>query len=231
MAIDHLGKDLEALGVSGRDLRCLLFLPQIYVGWVGPHRDIPFLEALLDTTARRARFDPECVGLARGWLFERPSHSQFQSGCALLRMLARSTPEPLIRSSDVLEAMLWAVRAAKATCSAEPTKDIDELRRSEAWRALNDLELWLEVDTSDLWLDILSDESERTAAPSSWRALPAPAERREAVSRSELQRPAPARDPSTSGDTDSDDEHSALLLIREPARLRAAPFPLARRIG
>jgi hypothetical protein len=37
--------------------------------------------------------------------------------------------------------------------------------------------------------------------------------------------------PTPADDLDPDDEHSALLLIREPARLRADPFPLARRIG
>jgi hypothetical protein len=220
MAIDHLGKDLEALGVSGRDLRCLLYLPQIYVGWAGSRRDLPFLEALLDTTARRARFHPDCVGIARGWLFERPSRTQFQSGFALLRVLGRATPTPLIHSSDVLEAMLWAVRAAKPITRAGPSATEGELQRSEAWRALNELEAWLEVDTGHLWLDILCDDVERAPASSRLAASSPAAEPRAPV-------------PSSAFETDlePEDEHSALLLIREPARLRAEPFPLARRIG
>jgi hypothetical protein len=231
MAIDHLGKDLEALDVSGRDLRCLLYLPQIYVGWASPQRDVSLLEALLDTTARRAQFHHECLGIARGWLFERPTRAQFQSGFALLRVLRRATHErPLISSSDVLEAMLWAVRlwaahAAKVARLTDPTGAVSELQRTEGWRALNDLERWLEVDTSHLWLDILSDECERLAQPSPAPQWPALSEVRDAPSGPEPKRPA------AFPDSEADDEHSALLLIREPARLRAAPFPLARRIG
>jgi hypothetical protein len=218
MAIDHLGKDLEALGVSGRDLRCLLYLPQIYVGWAGSRRDLPFLEALLDTTARRAPFHPDGVGIARGWLFERPSRAQFQSAFAMLRVLGRATPTPLIHSSDVLEAMLWAVRAAKPITRAV---EDGELQRSEAWRALNELEAWLEVDTGHLWLDILCDDVERAPASSRLAASsPVAAEPR-----------APVPSSAFETDLDPEDEHSALLLIREPARLRAEPFPLARRIG
>jgi hypothetical protein len=228
MAIDHLGKDLQALGISGRDLRCLLFLPQIYVGWTSPQRDLPYLEALLETTARRTGFGPECLALARGWLFEKPTLAQFQSGCAMLRVLRRVTPEPLIGSSDVLEAMLWAVRAS-APPGETPAASAEELQRSPAGRALHDLEAWLEVDTSHLWLDILADMDER-GSPAS-RPLSALVE--------DPTRGRQGDEPSNPDQTSvpppldgaADDEHSALLLIREPARLRAQPFPLERRIG
>src|SRR4051812_42693875 len=113
MAIDRLGNELQALGVCGRDVRSLLLLPQIYVGWASQHRDQPALEALLDTTARAGGFGTESLNLARGWLFERPTRAQFQSGFALLRALRRAPDNPLIVSSDLLEAMLWACRAAQ----------------------------------------------------------------------------------------------------------------------
>jgi hypothetical protein len=221
MAIDHVGKDLEGLGVSRRDLRCLLYLPQIYVGWASPRRDVPRLEALLEMTARRGRLHPDCLASARGWLFERPTRAQFQSAFALLRVLRRATPAPLIHSSDVLQAMLWAVRAAQPATEVASTAAEDELQRSDAWRALNELEAWLEVDTSHLWLDILYDDTEHASASTPpATSTPAPqADRNRAAF------------PTPVDDLDADDEHSALLLIREPARLRADPFPLARRIG
>jgi hypothetical protein len=234
MAIDHLGKDLQALGIAGRDPRCLLLLPQIYVGWTSPQRDLPFLEGLLETTAQRTGFSPECLALARGWLFEKPTRAQLRSGCALLRVLRRATPEPLISSSDVLEAMLWAVRASVPPVGSHAAS-VEELRRSAAGHALDDLENWLEVDTSDLWLDIQADMEERGS----------PASRRPSglVGETRSQRPVSphveegtnAERPSAAAlspsDASPEDDHSALLLIREPARLRAQPFPLERRIG
>jgi hypothetical protein len=224
MAIDHLGKDLEALGLSGRDLRCLLYLPQIYVGWASPQRDVAFLEALLDTTARRARFHPECLGLARGWLFEKPTQTQFQSGFALVRVLRRASANPLISSSDVLEAMLWAVRAAKPARLAHRASAEGELERSAAWQALNELESWLEVDTSHLWLDILSDLAHPRAASTATLppALSAERHKPSSVAQKRL-RAVP--------DAEADDERSDLRVLRQPAGLGAAPFPLARRIG
>jgi hypothetical protein len=224
MAIDHLGKDLEALGLSGRDLRCLLYLPQVYVGWASPHRDVPYLEALLDTTARRARYHPECLSVARGWLFERPSQAQFQSGFALLRVLRRAGADPLISSSDILQAMSWAVRAAKQARLAHRASAEGELERSAAWRALTELEGWLEVDTRHLWLDILSDVRHLRAAPSA-ASPPAPNIERKRPSSSATEPPIAGAN-ATAGA-----EHSNMRLLRQPGGLGAAPFPLARRIG
>jgi hypothetical protein len=165
MSIDRLGKELEALGVSGRDIRCLLLLPQIYVGWASERRDQGALEALLHTSATSARFQPECAGLARGWLFERPTRSQFQSAFALMRALRRLPDAPLFGRGDMLESMLWAIRAARL--DREPSSG---RRRGPvtlaARRALIDLETWLEVDTRALWADLLAeDDDERALAP------------------------------------------------------------------
>src|SRR5690606_8858218 len=106
-SMGRLGNELVALGLSGRDVRCLLLLPQVYVGWALEPRDVPALEALLDTTVQRAQLGPEQLDLARGWLFERPERRQFQSGFALLRALRRAPDQPTIDSSDLLEALLW----------------------------------------------------------------------------------------------------------------------------
>ena len=52
MSIDRLGSELEALGVSGHNLRCLLLLPQVYVGWASQRRQVAALEVLLDGAAQ-----------------------------------------------------------------------------------------------------------------------------------------------------------------------------------
>ncbi len=227
MSIDRLGNELEALGVSGRDVRSLLLLPQIYVGWTFPRRDVPGLEALLDTTARRANLPPGGLGLARGWLFERPTRAQFQSAFALLRALRRTPERPLITSSDLLEAMLWAVRAARLDPDRATGSGGGGLLKPIVWRALNDLEGWLEVDTTDLWTDILieSEESRSTRAPVT--SNPAPE--------------APAFGASL---TDLELEHATALLDVSDDDLSevrgrqdngtgpaSAPFPLLRRLA
>lgn len=216
MSIDRLGNELEALGVTGRDARCLLLLPQVYVGWVSQRRDVPALEALLDTTARRAGLGPDVLALARGWLFEQPSRGQFQSGFALLRMLRRAPVEPLIVTSDLLEAMIWASHAARL--DREPLANGKRGPVSPAARrALNDLEAWLEVETGDLWSELLSEED----AP---RAFAGASETFEALSESELESVTAALEPGT------DEEHSAVLLRHEDRGAPAsAPFPLVRR--
>jgi hypothetical protein len=169
MSIDRLGKELEALGVSGRDIRCLLLLPQIYVGWASERRDPGALEGLLHTTATGARFGADCVGLARGWMFERPSRAQFQSAFALMRALGRAPDAPLFGRSDLLESMLWAIRAARLDREPAPGKRRGPVTLA-ARRALIDLESWLEVDTRNLWADLLSEDAEE-ARPAAFAAL------------------------------------------------------------
>jgi hypothetical protein len=216
MSIDRLGTELEALGVTGRDARCLLLLPQVYVGWASQRRDVPALEALLDATAGRAGLEPGCLALARGWLFERPSRAQFQSGFALLRMLRRAPVEPLIVTSDLLEALVWASHAARL--DREPTvKGKRGPVTLAARRALNELEAWLEVETGDLWSELLSDED----APNAYEAL---SEKFEALSDGELESAMAMLERGT------DEEHSAVLRRHEERGAPASvPFPLVRR--
>jgi hypothetical protein len=225
MAIDQLGRDLEALGVSGGDLRCLSLLPQIYVGWSSPARDLPALEALLDATAHSSHLHPACASVARGWLFEEPTRAQFQSAFALLRVLCRATPEPIITSSDLLEAMLWAVRAARIVQATPPAwaTTLRELQGSDVRHALNDLEGWLELDTSHLWLDLLSDDAEGVPAPVSPEPR-SPEHLRNVPAESEMELEVMPFE-------EHDDEPSALLLRMERAVPIAEPFPLRRRIG
>lgn len=160
MSIDRLGNELAALGVAGRDVRCLLLLPQIYVGWAGQRRDLPALEALLDTTIRRVRLPSDILPLARGWLFEQPTRAQFQSGFALLRALRRSPDQPLIESSDVLQAMLWACRAARLDRDPPASRGGRTLVAPAVASALGDLEEWLEVDIGELRADLLDHDPE-----------------------------------------------------------------------
>jgi len=216
MSIDRLGKELEALGVSGRDIRCLLLLPQIYVGWASERRDAGALEALLHVTASGARFDAECLALARGWLFERPTLAQFQSAFALMRALRRAPDAPLFGRGDMLESMLWAIRAARL--DREPSSG---RRRGPvtlaARRALIDLETWLEVDTRELWADLLSEEAEE---PVQVPAPPAPL-KLDALSDAELERGTALLDV------------PSLRPVAEPAADErdapvSAPFPLVR---
>lgn len=236
MSIDRLGNELEALGVSGRDIRSLLLLPQIYVGWTFPRRDVPALEALLDTTARRASLAPGGLGLARGWLFERPTRAQFQSAFALLRALRRSPERPLITSSDLLEAMLWAVRAARLDPDRATGNAGGGLLKPVVWRALNDLEGWLEVDTTDLWTDILIENEEalrsaRSPAPvAPPRAAPASVGRSSAFGASlsdlELEHATAVLD--VGGDDDLSEVRGRQDTGAGPA---SAPFPLLRRLA
>jgi hypothetical protein len=241
MSIDRMGNELAGLGVSGRDARCLLLLPQIYVGWALEQRDVAALEALLDTTARRARLGADALALARGWLFERPSRGQFQSGFALLRALRRAPERSSIASSDLLEAMLWACRAAQLERRRpDPSTFCDALPRPVA-RALSELEGWLEIDAGELWEDLLSADAAEPRAPSSWAAA-----RFEALSDAELERAtAPLEAP-------ADDEPSLVRLRAHDARRwddapapsddgsgrhddgpapASAPFPLLRRLA
>jgi hypothetical protein len=160
MAIDRLGNELQALGVSGRDARSLLLLPQIYVGWASEHRDQPALEALLETTARGGRFGAESYNLARGWLFERPTRAQFQSGFALLRALRRAPDNPMIQSSDVLESMLWACRAAQLDREPGAARGGKGAVTPVTQRALFELQVWLEVDIDEVAVDLLSASTE-----------------------------------------------------------------------
>jgi hypothetical protein len=211
MSIDRLGKELEALGVSGRDIRCLLLLPQIYVGWASERRDQGALEALLHTTATSARFHAECIGLARGWLFERPTRTQFQSAFALMRALRRLPDAPLFGRGDMLESMLWAIRAARL--DREPS--IGRRRGPvtlAARRALIDLEAWLEVDTRALWADLLAEDGEEPMA------APLPP-KFDALSEVELDRGTALLDAARTGAVGArSDEDSPV----------SAPFPLVR---
>lgn len=221
MSIDRLGRELEALGVSGRDIRCLLLLPQIYVGWASERRDPAALEALLHTTATAARFHPECVGLAKGWLFERPTRAQFQSACALMRALSRLPDAPLFGRGDMLESMLWAIRAARL--DREPGSGG---RRGPvtlaARRALIDLETWLEVDTRELWADLLAEDVEEPAAslPAKPAAPPLAAELR-ALTEIEIERGTALLDPSLHAS-------AAGARVEDQEAPVSAPFPLVR---
>lgn len=158
MAVHHrLGKELDALGVSSGHVRCLLLLPQVYVGWASQQRDLPALEALLDTTVHRAKYGRACLDLARAWLFEEPTRAQFQSGFALLRALRRTPYKPLVVMSDLLESMLWACWAARL--DREPARGNDSLRSVTfaGRRALTELEALLEIESGDLWSDFLRE--------------------------------------------------------------------------
>jgi hypothetical protein len=229
MSIDRMGNELAALGVSGRDARCLLLLPQIYVGWAIERRDLAALEALLDRTVRRAQLGAGAFALGRGWLFERPSRAQFQSGFALLRALRRAPERSSITSSDLLEAMLWACRAAQLERRRpDPSTFCDALSRPVA-RALFEIEGWLEIDAGELWDDLLAAEADEPRAPSSWAPL-----RFEGLSDAELERAtAPLEAP-------ADDEPSLVRLRTDHAGWAggddgsgpdSAPFPLLRRLA
>lgn len=232
MSIDRMGNELAALGVSGREVRCLLLLPQIHVGWTLERRDVPALEALLDATVRRGQYGPGAFALARGWLLERPSRAQFQSGFALLRALRRAPERSSIASGDLLEAMLWACRAARL----DPQRA--ELRRAGALsapvaRALGELEGWLELEGAGLWEDFIAAEADEPAPPASSAAA-----RFSGLSEVELER---ATAPLEAGD----DEPSLVRLRQRDAARRengararddasgpdSAPFPLLRRLG
>jgi hypothetical protein len=217
MVIDRLGKELEALGVSGRDARCLLLLPQVYVGWASQRRDPAALEALLDVTARSAHFDRHCIDAARGWLFEAPTRAQFQSGLALLRML-RKSEDSGIGSSEMLESMIWASRAAEL--DREPA--LHGRRRGPvtqaARRALVDLEAWLELDFSDLWADVLADDPEE-AGGAEQETFPA------------FEAPPRAEPPPFAGRKSGTALRAQPELSQEPGAPPSAPFPLVRRLG
>lgn len=163
MSIDRLGSELEALGVSGHNLRCLLLLPQVYVGWASQRRELGALEALLDISARAVALGPSDAALVQGWLFDEPTRRQFQSGFALLRAMRRA-PGSAIGSGDVLQAVLWAARAAQldrepATGATGGLAGVSPA----AWRALADLEAWLEVDLGGVLVDLLSGGDEQEA--------------------------------------------------------------------
>jgi hypothetical protein len=220
MFTDRVGTELEALRISGRDARGLLLLPQVYVGWASRRRDIAALEALLDITASRAGLGAGCLGLARGWLFERPTLAQFQSGFALLRAMRRAPDNPLIATSDLLEALLWASQAARLDREPAP-KGRPAPVTNAVRRALSDVEAWLEVDTGDVLSDLLAED-----VPSSGPGRPN--EKFADLSDAELDHV------TASLEVGADDEHSAVLVRREERSGSApasAPFPLVRATG
>jgi hypothetical protein len=218
MSIDRVGKELEALGVSGGHVRCLLLLPQVYVGWASRQRDLPGLEALLESTASRAHYDRICLALARAWLFEEPTRAQFQSGFALLRGLRRSSDAPLVVMSDVLESMLWACWAAQL--DREPATESGS-RGSvtlASRQALTDLEAWLEMDTGDLWTNFLREGGDDFPATCDVRE-----EGFDAVYPVELQHGSALRDA-------SGDEHSTVFgALEDCATPASEPFHLVQR--
>jgi hypothetical protein len=234
MSIDRMGNELAALGVSGRDVRCLLLLPQIYVGWMLERRDLPALEVLLDTTVRRGQLGAGAFTLARGWLFERPSRAQFQSAFALLRALRRAPERSSIASSDLLEAMLWACRAAQLE-RRRGARSGDAALSPAVARALSQLEAWLEIDGANLWEDVLAADSDEASAAASRAAA-----RFDGLSDAELERAtAPLTAPA------ADDEPSLVRLRHDSGAARderagqrdensapaSAPFPLLRRLA
>ena len=246
MSIDRMGNELAALGVAARDVRCLLLLPQIYVGWAIEQRDVSALEGLLDTTVRRAQFDADTFARARSWLFERPSRAQFQSGFALLRALRRAPENPTIASSDLLEAMLWACRAAQLDGQRRAVSSLCGAVSLPVARALNELEAWLEIETAELWNDLLATESDGPVSS-------APAPRFQGLSDAELERAtALIEEPDDNGlrlvdrfDDEAlwvelddervgaalDDERSEVLIRDESTAPASAPFPLLRRLA
>jgi hypothetical protein len=212
MSIDRLGSELEALGVSGHNLRCLLLLPQIYVGWASRRRDVPALEALLDTAAHAVDAGPDGLVLVRGWLFDEPTRAQFQSGFALLRALQRAPGGSAIASSDVLQAMLWAARAARL--DRESMGCTLGAVSPAAWRAVADLEAWLEVDLSGVVTDLLSDGDEREARSTRFDEL----------SENELERGTALLEVDDDGDDGAEDMPGS-------APASGVPFPLVRRVA
>jgi hypothetical protein len=216
MSMDRAGNQLDALGVSGRDARCLLLLPQVYVGWASRRRDRAALEALLDITASRAGLGSGCLGVARGWLFEKPTRAQFQSGFALLRAMRRAPDEPLIVTSDLIEALLWASQAARL--DREPAAKGAAAPVTLAVRhALTDVEAWLEVDTADVLTELLADD-----APGGEHEVRG--EKFADLSDAEVE------NATASLALPADDAHSAVLVRREErAAPPSAPFPLVRR--
>jgi hypothetical protein len=217
MVIDRLGKELEALGVSGRDARCLLLLPQVYVGWASQRRDPAALEALLDVTARSAQFDRHCMDAARGWLFEAPTRAQFQSGFALLRML-RKSEDSGIGSSEMLESMIWASRAAELDREPAPRGRRRGRVTGAARRALVDLEAWLELDFSDLWADVLADDVEEAPGVEQ-ETFPA------------FDAPPHPEPPPFAGRKSGTALRTQPEFSQEPGAPPSAPFPLVRRLG
>lgn len=254
MSIDRMGNELAALGVSARDVRCLLLLPQIYVGWAIERRDVAALEALLDTTVRRAAFGADTFARARNWLFERPSRAQFQSGFALLRALRRAPERPTIASSDLLEAMLWACRAAQLDPQRGAVGSACGAVSVSVARALDELEAWLEIDIAELYGDLLGAEADEPAPPSlatppspapatplssapspappaslasapAAPLSPAPAAPFHPLSDAELERATALLEPS------GDDERSEVMRRDDGAAPSSSPFPLLRRLA
>jgi hypothetical protein len=219
MSIDRLGSELEALGVSGHNLRCLLLLPQIYVGWASEHRQVGALEGLLDSAAHAVGADePGQLALVRGWLFDEPTRGQFQSGFALLRALQRAPGQSAIGSSDVLHAVLWAARAAQL--DREGADGTRGAVSPAAWRAVAELEAWLEVDLDGVVTDLLTDGDERGARTTSFDAL----------SEQELERGTALLD--VADEMELDDADLLDAEMEEAAsgiRADDEPFPLVRR--
>jgi hypothetical protein len=215
MSIDRLGRDLEALGLTGRDLRCLLLLPQVYVGWAIERRELSAVEALLDTTARHTRFGPACLDLARGWLFERPTQAQFKSGFALLRALRSTHEARLVTRADVLQSVMWATRAVlidRRMMQGARRRPI----RLGVEQALMDVEAWLEIEPAYCWAGTLlaTPDTSRRSNTARTREL-------RANSAIENRRPPQA---------DTEDEYSSVSVVQDDFK-DVAPFQLVRRIG
>jgi hypothetical protein len=214
MSIDRLGRDLEALGLTGRDLRCLLLLPQVYVGWAIERRELSTVEALLDTTARHTRFGPACLDLARGWLFERPTLGQFKSGFALLRALRNTHDARLITRGDVLQAVMWATRAVLLDRQLMQGARRRPIRRGVE-QALVDVEAWLEIEPAYCLAGILFAEPDAPRGTNRGQSL-------ETRTDAALERPPHA---------DLEDEYSAVIMTHPDDFKEGAPFQLVRRIG
>ena len=214
MSIDRLGSELEGLGVSGHNVRCLLLLPQVYVGWASLRRQVAALEALVDTSAQAAELGPAGLALARGWLFDEPTQAQFRSGFALLRALRHAPGGSAIGSSDVLQAVLWAARAAQL--DREATGEDAGAISPAAWRALADVQAWLEVDVGGVLADYLTD-NETAEAPST---------RFDGLSERELDRGTALLE------LPAEDETSGILpRAMDPLDAADTPFPLVRRVA
>lgn len=216
MSIDRLGRDLEALGLSGRDLRCLLLLPQVYVGWAIERRELSAVEALLDTTARHTRFGPACLDLARGWLFERPTPAQFKSGFALVRALRSMQGARLITRADVLQAVMWATRAVLLDRQMRRGPRRTPIRRGVE-QALVDVEAWLEIEPAHCVAGILFATPDAPYEPNRRQSLET--------------RTDAAIEPRLPPYTDIEDEYSAVVMTQPDDFKEGAPFQLVRRIG
>jgi len=177
---------------------------------------------LLDATARSAVIGREGLALVRGWLFDEPTRKQFQSGFALLRALRHAPGGSALASSDVLQAVLWAARAAQL--DREPVPGSPGAVSPSAWRALADLEAWLEVELDGVLTDLLHDGDEQEARSTRFDEL---SERELERGTALLEAGDEAEMLDVSGGAD---EERSGVVARAPS-LDDAPFPLVRRLA